>query len=74
MEGEVISLQDIFRFDRRGLTDEGGVIGQYVSTGIRPQFINRLEKVGIQLPAEYFFPPPPPDQSKRSLRRVFEGR
>jgi pilus assembly protein CpaF len=74
MEGEVISLQDIFRFDRRGLTDEGDVIGQYVSTGIRPQFINRLEKHSIQLPAEYFFPPPPPDQSKRSLRRVFEGR
>ena len=73
MEGEVISLQDIFRFDRRGLTDEGGVIGQYVSTGIRPQFINRLERYGIQLPAEYFFPPPP-DKPQRSLRRVFEGR
>jgi pilus assembly protein CpaF len=73
MEGEVISLQDIFRFDRRGLTETGDVMGQYVSTGIRPQFINRLEKFGIQLPAEYFFPPLP-DKPQRSLRRVFEGR
>lgn len=73
MEGEVISLQDIFLFDRRGVTDEGEVLGQYVATGIRPKFINRLEKYGIHLPTEYFFPPPP-DQSKRSLRRVFEGR
>jgi pilus assembly protein CpaF len=73
MEGEVISLQDIFRFDRRGLSDKGDVLGQYVPTGIRPQFIDRLEKYGIQLPNQYFFPPPP-DKSQRSLRRVFEGR
>jgi pilus assembly protein CpaF len=73
MEGEVISLQDIFVFDRRGTSDKGDVLGQYVATGIRPQFINRLEKFGIQLPTEYFFPPPP-DQSQRALRRAFEGR
>ncbi|MFW6123518.1 MAG: CpaF family protein, partial [Thermodesulfobacteriota bacterium] len=50
MEGEVISLQDIFLFDRHGVNEEGQVLGQYVATGIRPQFVNRCQKYGIHIP------------------------
>jgi pilus assembly protein CpaF len=56
MEGEVISLQDIFHFTRRGLSEDGGVLGQYEATGIRPQFSNRCEKFGVPIPDEYFIP------------------
>jgi pilus assembly protein CpaF len=41
MESEVVSLQDIFLFDRRGVGEDGKVLGQYVSTGIRPKFAER---------------------------------
>jgi pilus assembly protein CpaF len=69
MEGDVISLQDIFRFDRRGVTTEGGVLGQYVATGIRPQFVDRCQKFGVAIPDHYFFAP----QSARSLRQLKTG-
>ena len=71
MEGEVISLQDIFLFDRHGVSEDGQVMGQYVSTGIRPQFVNRCKKFGIDIPDHYFIPPPP-DPGKRSSRKFFE--
>ncbi len=58
MEGEVISLQDIFVFDRRGVSESGQIMGQYVPTGIRPQFVNRAQTFGITIPPEYFFTPP----------------
>jgi pilus assembly protein CpaF len=70
MEGEVISLQDIFLFDRRGVTEKGDVMGQYVSTGIRPQFVNRCQKYGIHIPDHYFVPPQP-DRSQRSSSKFF---
>jgi len=71
MEGEVISLQDIFLFDRHGVNEDGQVQGQYVSTGIRPQFVNRCQKYGIQIPDQYFVPPRQ-DQGQRSSKKFFE--
>jgi pilus assembly protein CpaF len=71
MEGEVISLQEIFLFDRHGVTEEGQVIGQYVATGIRPQFVNRCEKYGIQIP-EHYFVPSLQDRVQRSSRKFLE--
>jgi pilus assembly protein CpaF len=71
MEGEVISLQEIFLFDRHGVGEDGQVLGQYVATGIRPQFVNRCEKYGLHIPDHYFVPPLP-DQMQRSSRKFFQ--
>jgi len=56
MEGEVISLQEIFVFDRRGLAEDGKVLGQYAATGIRPQFADRCRMYGAPIPDNYFTP------------------
>ena len=56
MEGEVISLQEIFVFDRRGLAEDGKVLGQYVATGIRPHFADRCRMYGAPIPDQYFMP------------------
>lgn len=54
MEGEIVTLQDIFVFEKRGLTPEGKVIGRYAATGIRPKFYEKLQAAGIRLPNELF--------------------
>jgi pilus assembly protein CpaF len=54
MEGEVIQMQEIFRFERRGVTESGEVRGEFVPTGIRPQFTERLLAYGCKLPATLF--------------------
>ena len=56
MEGDVISLQEIFRFRRTGRGPKGEVLGHYESTGVRPKFIEILVSRGIQLPLEMFAP------------------
>ncbi len=56
MEGDVISLQDIFVFDRHGMADDGKVLGQYIATGIRPRFAERCRIYGYPLPDEFFLP------------------
>jgi pilus assembly protein CpaF len=54
MEGDIITLQDIFLFDKTGLGENGRVQGRFRATGIRPKFYERLKSCGIQLPAELF--------------------
>ena len=54
MEGEHVTTQDIFVFERSGLTTEGRVTGRFRPTGIRPKFYERLRSSGIQLPASVF--------------------
>jgi pilus assembly protein CpaF len=54
MEGEVVTMQDIFVFRKRGVRDTGEVIGEFVPTGIRPKFSERLIVTGIQLPMSMF--------------------
>ena len=73
MEGEVISLQDIFLFDRHGVKEDGQILGEFAATGIRPQFVNRCQKYGIQLPGEYFVPPQQ-ERVRRSNRGSQAGR
>ncbi len=55
MEGDVISLQDIFQFDRHGVSNDGKILGQYTATGIRPQFADRCQKFGVPIPDHYFY-------------------
>jgi len=54
MEGEVVTLQDIFVFEKRGVTAEGKVIGRFSATGIRPKFSEKLLAAGIQLAPALF--------------------
>ncbi|MBM2810517.1 MAG: CpaF [Chloroflexi bacterium] len=53
MEGEVITLQDIFQFDQEGF-ENGKVVGRLKPTGVRPKFMPKIEDSGIRLPASVF--------------------
>ena len=53
MEGDVIIMQDIFRFEQTGYK-EGQVLGQIQPTGIRPKFMDKIERAGIRLPPSIF--------------------
>jgi len=54
MEGEVITMQDLFVFEKQGLTPEGRVMGRFAATGIRPKFDDKLLAAGIRLDPELF--------------------
>jgi pilus assembly protein CpaF len=54
MEGEVITLQDIFVFEKRGLSPEGKVLGRFAATGIRPKFFEKMLSAGIRLRPDLF--------------------
>jgi pilus assembly protein CpaF len=54
MEGDVVTMQEIFRFDRRGIDEEGNILGAIVPTGLRPSFAERLRLSGIQLDGDLF--------------------
>ena len=54
MEGEIVALQDIFVFEKRGLSPEGRVLGRFAATGIRPKFYEKLLAAGIRLRPEIF--------------------
>jgi pilus assembly protein CpaF len=54
MEGDVVTMQDIFVYRKRGIRDSGEVLGEFIPTGIRPKFAERLAVTGIQLPALMF--------------------
>jgi pilus assembly protein CpaF len=54
MEGEVISMQDLFVFERTGVTPDGRVSGRFRATGIRPRSVERMASVGITLPIAMF--------------------
>lgn len=54
MEGDVIILQDIFKFEQRGLDNRGKVKGEFVSTGIIPKFVQKLKEKGINIPQDIF--------------------
>jgi pilus assembly protein CpaF len=53
MEGEVITMTDIFIFEQTGIED-GKVIGRFRPTGLRPKFMDKLEAAGIHLPPSVF--------------------
>lgn len=58
MEGDTIVMQDIYRFDySMGLSEDGSYLGRLKPTGLRPKFTERLEYMGIDMPAEMFLAP-----------------
>ncbi|NBQ88086.1 MAG: CpaF family protein [Betaproteobacteria bacterium] len=56
MEGEAVSMQEIFQFEQTGLSGDGLVLGRFRATGIRPRFMQRLRACGIALPESLFDP------------------
>ena len=54
MEGNVVTMQDIFVFKKMGIGEEGEVLGEFHPTGIRPKFAERLIASGIRLPMDMF--------------------
>jgi pilus assembly protein CpaF len=55
MEGTVITQQEIFKFDQRGVDKDGKIQGEYRATGVRPKIMERIERAGIS-PAEVVRP------------------
>jgi pilus assembly protein CpaF len=59
MEGDIITIQDIFVFDyHAGVDEQGRYMGELSPTGLRPHILERLADMGIRLPSEVFAPPP----------------
>lgn len=56
MEGDVITMQEIYRFDQTGVDSTGKVKGRFQATGIRPKFIDKFEALGLHTPSELFDP------------------
>ena len=54
MEGDVITMQEIFLFEKLGVSQEGKVVGRFRATGVRPRCCEQLRACGIHLPAEMF--------------------
>ena len=54
MEGNVVTMQDIFVYRKRGILENGEVLGEFVATGVRPKFSERLLVSGIHLPTSMF--------------------
>lgn len=54
MEGDVISMSELFKFEQTGLTPNGKILGVHKATGLRPMFYSRLEAVGFKLDARIF--------------------
>jgi pilus assembly protein CpaF len=54
MEGEIITMQEIYVFEKMGVTQDGKVIGRFRATGVRPKCCERLKASGIHLPADMF--------------------
>jgi pilus assembly protein CpaF len=62
MEGDIITMSEIFRYERRGIDENGHIIGRYVSTGIVPRFHERMKQRGINIGLDLYI-----DQTVGSL-------
>ncbi|AQW30470.1 CpaF family protein [Ralstonia syzygii subsp. celebesensis] len=56
MEGEVVNMQEIFAFRRKGIDRDGRIKGHFCATGVRPKFSERLQAFGIHLPESLYDP------------------
>jgi pilus assembly protein CpaF len=56
MEGEIISMQEIFRYEQTGVDNDGKVKGHFCASGVRPRFVERLKMFGAPVPEDTFDP------------------
>jgi pilus assembly protein CpaF len=54
MEQDVVVMQDVYRYDKEGVDENGKAYGKFLATGIRPVFMSRLEAAGVRLPSSAF--------------------
>lgn len=54
MEGDVITTQDLFRFEQTGMDENGKLTGRFVSTGMQPGFMDKFQVNGVSLPDDFF--------------------
>jgi pilus assembly protein CpaF len=59
LEGDVIQMQEIFKFVRTGTSLDGAVLGHFQATGVRPRFLADLLALGIKIPGSFFDPSQP---------------
>jgi pilus assembly protein CpaF len=59
LEGDIIQMQEIYKFVRTGTALDGSVQGHFQATGVRPRFLTDLTALGIKLPGAYFDPSQP---------------
>ena len=59
LEGDIIQMQEIFKYIRTGISPDGTVEGHFVATGVRPRFLSELVAQGIRIPGSYFDPTQP---------------
>jgi pilus assembly protein CpaF len=59
MEGDIIQMQEIFKYVRTGIDPDGTIRGHHVATGVRPRFLGELVAHGINIPGSYFDPSKP---------------
>ena len=71
IEGDIISMQEIFAFRKTGLAENGTVIGEFAATGIRPRLSERLAASGVNLPPSMFESHPGPLKRYRLMQFLF---
>ena len=54
MEGDIITMQEIFKFEKMGIGPDGKVLGRFMATGVRPKVCERLKTAGVTLPPDMF--------------------
>ncbi|HLH96734.1 MAG TPA: CpaF family protein [Xanthobacteraceae bacterium] len=59
LEGDIIQMQEIFKYVRTGTSPDGSVIGHFQATGVRPRFLHELQTMGIKFPGSHFDPSQP---------------
>jgi pilus assembly protein CpaF len=59
LEGDIVQMQEIYKFARTSTTEDGAVEGHFVATGVRPRFLSELVARGIKIPGSYFDPSKP---------------
>jgi pilus assembly protein CpaF len=69
MEGDIITMQDIFVYEREGIAENDKVVGRFRATGIRPRFSDRLKAYGIDLSALLFSDVLPAEGSRGGASR-----
>lgn len=56
MEGDIITMQEIFAFEQTGVAPDGTVLGNFRATGVRPKFVDRLRTRGVEISDDIFDP------------------
>jgi len=59
LEGDIVQMQEIFKFVRTSTTEDGSVEGHFQATGVRPRFLTELAARGLKMPSGYFDPSKP---------------